>query len=269
MKWNISNAILFGASILIIYILGVLSIYIFINSIIFKTDKTNHYDFSKSPRLEEVIIPLPDQKELHAVITRPSSKEKAIVLFLHGVDGNLNDYYSLANNFTSRNISILMVDYRAYGKSKGEVTESSLREDALATMEWLRKRYREDSIIIYAQDFLASVALEISSMIPCRFVILENPVFSLKKWMRDRFPALMLPYELKYDFDTYDNLPKSISPVFIIQSSRSNYCSVKDGKKIQLLLRDPNAMVWIEHSRKESLYEIEKYQQVLDQLFTF
>jgi hypothetical protein len=99
--------------------------------------------------------------------------------------------------------------------------------------------------------FLAPVALELASMIPCRFVILENPVFSLKRWMRDRFPALMLPYELKYDFDTYQSISKSISPVYIIQSSRSKYCNAADANKLQLSLRDPNTMIFIDHARNE------------------
>lgn len=269
MGWNFRNILYFGSAIIIIYILGVLSIYIFINSIIFTTSKTNNYDFTPSKRIQEVLIPLPEQQEIHALHCNPPQNEKGIVLFLHGAKGNLDAYYSFTSNFTSRNLSVLMPDYRAFGKSKGKVTESSLNEDALACMDWIRKRYREDSVIIYAQDFLAPVACYIASMLPCRFVVLENPVFSLRRWMRDRFPALMLPYELKYDFDISESLPNSICPVYIIQYKKSQYCNATDSKKIQMLLKDPNAMIWLDNDKNIALSDLEQYQQILDQLFSY
>ncbi len=269
MRWNLRNVLLFGSAIIIIYIIGVLSIYIFINSILFTTGKTNNYEFVTTSRTKEVLIPLPEQQEIHAMQCIPAQKEKAIVLFLHGAKGNLDAHYSFTTNFTGRNLSVLMPDYRAYGKSKGKVTESSLNEDALACMEWIRKRYREDSIIIYAQDFLAPVACYISSMIPCRLVILENPVYSLRRWMRDRFPALMLPYELKYDFDISESLPNSICPVYIIQSRKSQHCNSVDAKKMQMLLKDPNAMIWLDNDKNIPLADLEQYQQIMDQLFGF
>ena len=192
-----------------------------------------------------------------------------MVLFLHGAKGNLNAYYSFSSNFTGRSLSTLMPDYRAFGKSKGEVTESSLNEDALASMEWIRKRYREDSIIIYAQDFLAPVACYISSMIPCRFVVLENPVYSLRGWMRDKFPALILPYELKYDFDISESLPNSICPVYVLQYKNSPFCNASDARKLQMLLKDPNAMIWLDNDKNLSIGELEQYQEAMDQLFSF
>lgn len=106
-------------------------------------------------------------------------------------------------------------------------------------------------------------------MIPCRLVILENPVYSLRRWMRDRFPALMLPYELKYDFDISESLPNSICPVYIIQSRKSQHCNSVDAKKMQMLLKDPNAMIWLDNDKNIPLADLEQYQQIMDQLFGF
>jgi fermentation-respiration switch protein FrsA (DUF1100 family) len=249
--------------------LGVLSIYIFINSILFTPKKTNQYDFIFSNYMKEVLIPLPEKHEIYTLFSTPVQKEKAIVLFLHGVKGNLNSYYSFSSNFTGRNLAVLMPEYRGYGKSAGEVTENSLLEDALASFEWIRKRYREDSIIIYAQDFLAPVACTISSMVPCRFVVLENPVYSLRRWMREKFPSLILPYELKYDFNSYESLPNSISPVYVLQTKNSPYCSPPDARKLQMLLKDPNMMIVMDSTKNQNLNDLEQFQGILDQLFNF
>lgn len=269
MRWNLRNILYFGSAITAIYILGVLSMYIFINSILFTTNKTNSYEFILSDKMQEVVIPLPEHAEIHSLLINPPEKEKAIVLFLHGVKGNLDAYYSFSSNFTTRNLATLMPDYRGYGKSKGIVNEYSLEEDALASLEWISKRYRDDSIIIYAQDFLAPAACYIAGILPCRFVILENPVYSLRRWMRDKYPALMLPYELKYDFNTYEAIPNSLCPVYIIQSRNSPYCNLADAKKLQMLLKDPNAILLMDNAKNIDLSEFDQYQQILDQLFNF
>lgn len=269
MRWNLRNVLYYGSAIIAIYILGVLSMYIFINSILFTANKTNRYDFVLSNSMQELVIPLPEQAEIHSLLFKPPQKEKGIVLFLHGVKGNLNDHFSFSSHFTSRNLATLMPDYRGYGKSKGDVIENSLEEDALASLEWISKRYREDSIIIYAQDFLAPAACYIAGILPCRFVILENPVYSLRRWMREKFPALILPYELKYDFNTYEAIPNSLCPVFILQSKASPFCNVADAKKLQMLLSDPNAMILMDNEKNIPMHDLEQYQQILDQLLNF
>jgi pimeloyl-ACP methyl ester carboxylesterase len=269
MKWNLKNVLYFGSAIIIIYILGVLSIYIFINSILFTTNRTNNYDFAYSNRMKEVMIPLPEHQEIYSLLCTPPQKEKAIVLYLHGVNGSLNSYFTFSSNFTSRNLATLMPDYRGFGKSKGDVIENSLLEDALASMDWIRKRYREDSVVIYAQDFMAPIACTIAGMIPCRLVILENPVYSLRRWMREKFPALILPYELKYDFDCSESLPNSICPVYILQTKNSPNCSPSDARKLQMLLKDPNALIWLDSTKTMQLSNLDQYQQTLDQLFSF
>lgn len=269
MKWTLSNIIIGFVAIVVLYIVGVLSLYIFINSVIFTTERTNSYDIHFSRSVQEVNIDLPEQKSLYAVYCKPGVKEKAIVLYLHGAVGNIEKHVSNAELFTSRGLSVLIPDFRGFGKSKGTVSESSLNEDALSTLDWIRKRYREDSIIIYAKDFSAAAACYIAGMFPCRYVILENPVYSLRSWMRDRFPVLALPYELKYDFNTFEYLPNCISPVLIIQSEFGSNCNAIDIKKLQSLLKDPNALVWLKNIKNQSIYELDSYQSALDQLFSF
>jgi hypothetical protein len=269
MKWDLRTVLYLGSGIVIIYIVGVLSMYIFINSIIFTPDRTTRYEHLPSSGMQTLQVPLPEQQYLEALLFKPPTPEKSIVLYLHSVKGNLDDHYTSAIRFTSRFASVLMPDYRGYGKTPGHVSETSLNEDALACMDWIRKRYREDSVIIYAQDFMAPVACFISTLVPCRFVILENPVFSLRNWMRNKFPALIQPYELKYDFNLYESMPSSIAPVFIIQSQNSRYCSDEDAKRLQMLLKDPNAIVWLDNDKNIDIGELEQYAQILDQLFSF
>ena len=98
-------------------------------------------------------------------------------------------------------------------------------------------------------------------------MVLENPVYSLRNWVRDRYPVFILPYELKYDFNTYEYLPSCISPVYIVYSSRASQCNGTDMSNLRRLLKDQNAFLFLEQEQEERLYELEQYQNFLDQIF--
>ncbi|HEX5624880.1 MAG TPA: alpha/beta fold hydrolase [Saprospiraceae bacterium] len=269
MKWTIRNILYASLAILMLYITGVFSLYIFINPILFKTESTQTYALNNARLVEEIEIPLPEQNSLAALLCKPAEEEKAVVLFLHGANGNSASQLDFAKTFTDRGLAVLIPDFRGYGKSKGRVSETGMQEDAMASMEWLRKRYREDSIILYARDFSAPAACYLASIMPCRMLILDDPIYSLRRWMRDRFTALILPYELKYDFNTYEYLPNSICPVYILQPKTRAQANNQDARKLQGLLRDPNAMIWLEQSKNASVYETEAFQTALDQLIGY
>lgn len=269
MNWTFKNILSIAATLLILYCVGVLSIYIFINGILFKTERVSNYKFQDVKNLEEVTISLPDQQSIPALFYKSNEGESGIVLVLHGAGGNLDRHLVLIDQFQQRNLSVLMPEFRGFGKAKGSVNENTLQEDALASMDWIRKRYREDSIIIYAKDFSASSACYVASMFPCRLLILEDPVFSLRSWMRDRFNALILPYELKYDFTIADVLPNSLVPVYILRPQGSANCNAKDAIKMQHLLKDPNGLIQFEKTKGQPIYELEQYQQLMDQLLSF
>ncbi len=269
MNWSIKNILSIGATLMILYCVGVFSIYIFINGILFKTERVSQYKVQNLAHSEYIQIGLPDQQNIPALFAQPDGPEKGAVLLLHGSQGNIDRHLNLVMQFKERGLSVLLPDFRGFGKAKGSVSENSLQEDALASMDWIRKRYREDSIIIYAKDFSAASASYIASLYPCRLLILEDPVYSLRSWMRDRFTALILPYELKYDFTLSDVLPNSLVPVFIIRPQGSVNCNPKDAIKLQQLLKDPNTLIQLEKSKQESIYDLEHYNQLLDQLLRF
>ncbi len=267
MQWTLRNVLSLLAGLCILYIFGVLSLYILINSILFKLEKTSDYGLKPSTYLQEMSIPLPADQQMHAFLYKPRNAPRGVVLFLHGVKGNLAAYEDRAVQFVSRGYEVLLADYRGFGKSKGAVTESSLMEDAHACMDWLSKRYREDSIYIYAMDFLCPAACYVNSLLPCRTVVLENPVYSLRNWVRDRYPIFILPYELKYDFNTYEYLPLCLSPVYVVYSSKSFQSNETDMVNLRHLLKDQNAFLFLEQEHEEKLYEFEQYQNFLDQIF--
>lgn len=269
MTWTWRNMILFAAAICILYLLGLMSVYILINPIVFKTERTTKYETPATTRIEHLNIQLPGDQSLSAVKYKARQPEKGIVLFLHGVRGNLDRFQMQSQLLVSRGFSVLIPDYRGFGKSKGGLTETSLTEDVTACLDWLAKRHREDSIIIYAMDFLVPVACYVNTMLPARLLILENPVYSLRSWIQFRYPAFFLPYELKYDFNTFEFLPACLSPVYIIRPSQKAACSNNEAQKLKMLLKDPETFIQLDDRPNESIYELESFQTHLDRILNF
>lgn len=90
---------------------------------------------------EECWIRSEDGTYTHAwLILQPASESAPTIVFFHGNAGNIG--YRLPNAkslyYTTR-ANILLVEYRGYGHSSGEPSESGIRLDARAALRYLRK----------------------------------------------------------------------------------------------------------------------------------
>lgn len=269
MTWTWRNILLMAGGILMLYLIGLLSIYILINPIIFKTERTNQYKTPVGARIQEIEVPLPGNQILFAHYQLPRAKPKGVILILHGANGNLDRYQYHSQIFVAKGFAVMMPDFRGFGKSRGALSENSLAEDALACLDWINKRFREDSVYLFALDFLAPVACYVNTLMPARALILSNPVYNLRHWIRDRYPAFFLPYELKYDFNLHEFLPNCLSPVFIIRPQHHSFCSKEDALKIKQILKDPNTFFQLDDLPNENMYELESYHHIIDQIIGY
>jgi hypothetical protein len=83
--------------------------------------------------------------------------------------------------------------------------------------------------------------------------------------MRNRFPLLLLPYELRYDFNLYEFLPNLISPLTVFCSRTNPHLSQEEVKSLQGLLKDPGAWIWTDHTGSESIQDDPAYIRFFDQ----
>src|SRR5262245_8839129 len=94
-------------------------------------------DWSAGRRLDakDVFI----REGLHAwYIEKPGAG--VMTLHLHGNAGNITHRILTAEHVLDAGSSILLLDYRGYGRSTGRPTEHGLYEDAEAAWDWLKGR---------------------------------------------------------------------------------------------------------------------------------
>src|ERR1700722_19241991 len=97
-------------------------------------------DWTLEPQVEDVWFQSADGTRLNGWYAE-AREPRAVVLFAHGNAGNITDLRSQLHVFRDQlHTSILIFDYRGYGKSSGKPTEAGVVEDARAARHWLATR---------------------------------------------------------------------------------------------------------------------------------
>ncbi|HRG33920.1 MAG: alpha/beta fold hydrolase [Saprospiraceae bacterium] len=267
MRWSFRRTLVLLSSILVLYIVGIFFIYIFIDFIVFSpVIHPAKARYKLDLPYQEIKLNHPNGEQVNMLAFNQQAPLKGYVLFFHGANKSADFWAAYAPFLTERGFKLFIPDYRGYGKSDGSPSEISWNEDAQLALTWLKTQASEDSIIFYGVGLGASAAAYLATINPCRIVILENPVYGLRSWMRSSFPLLMLPYELKYDFNLYEYIPNIVSPTIILQTKKSKDLNKLEQTHLQSLLPDPNNFIWLDHSDKSFPLEDEEYIRLFDQL---
>jgi fermentation-respiration switch protein FrsA (DUF1100 family) len=109
----------------------------------------------------------------------PCEGARFVTLYLHGNAGNVTDRIPHIREIVAAGSSILVLDYRGYGKSGGRPGENGLYMDSQAAFAHLLKMgYRADQVIVHGESLGTAVAVDLASRQSCAAVILEAPFTS-------------------------------------------------------------------------------------------
>lgn len=170
------------------------------------------YDFPYP--YEERWFDTPNGGRIHGLKFK-AEKSKGLVFYLHGNAGSLRDWGWVYMDFVSRGYDLVIIDYRTYGKSKGQLSEFNLIQDALFVYDVISESYPVDQRIIFGRSIGTGIAVQLAAQRQAKALILETPYYSIKDII-SRFSSiypldLMLRYPLKsYQYINLINYPKYI-----------------------------------------------------------
>ncbi|HLY16152.1 MAG TPA: alpha/beta hydrolase [Bryobacteraceae bacterium] len=130
---------------------------------------------------EDVWLRTRDGVRLHAwFVAAPGSA--LATLYLHGNGGNLAHRPGHLREIAAAGSSVLIPDYRGYGKSDGRPTERGLYSDADAAYDYLiGAGYQPAQIVVHGESLGSAVAVDLAARRPCARLILESPFTSLSE----------------------------------------------------------------------------------------
>jgi fermentation-respiration switch protein FrsA (DUF1100 family) len=169
----------------------------------------------------------------------PVSGARLATLYLHGNGGNLTHRVLHMRDIPAAGSSLLILDYRGYGRSDGTPSESGLYEDAAAAYDWLARAHDPKSIVIHGESLGTAVAVELASRKDCAGVVLEAPFNSASA-----VAALAVPLVgpmLMRDFNTRSRIAKLRAPVLFIHGDRDRVIPIALGRDLFAAAREPKS----------------------------
>ncbi len=216
-----------------IYLLACLAVYSFQRRIIFLPSRCSDPP-PESLGIREVYFSTEDGQRLHGWWMPVDSSEYTL-LFLHGNAGCVAYGEERMKFFREMGFSTLMIDYRGYGKSSGEILkEDDIYQDGEAALRYLRDSLHlaDHQLIVWGWSLGGAVTTHICQDKDLAAVVLEGTFHSMDEIAARAYPVFPVKYLLKYHFRSGEKISRIQSPVFFVHSTEDMTIPFEQGKKL-------------------------------------
>jgi hypothetical protein len=144
------------------------------------------------------------------------------VLLLHGNAGHIGHRIPLAEGLVERGISVLLLDYRGYGRSEGRPSEAGVRSDAEAGLRFAVERAGGSGrVVVFGRSLGGALAAGLAAEEPVAGAILEAAFTSLEGIAAAVYPFLprILFRRLRGRYDALGALGRVHAPVLVVHGT--------------------------------------------------
>ena len=176
-------------------------------------------------------------------------------VFFHGNAGNLTHRIDHMRSIVAAGSSLLIPDYRGYGKSEGKPSEAGLYLDADAAYQWLIDQgHTPARIVIQGESLGTAVAVDLAARKPCAGVVLEAPFNSASQVAAGLLPFLG-PLVMR-GFDSKSKIGKIRAPLLFIQGDRDDVIPYRLGRDLYAASPEPKSFWTIAGAHHNDLLEV-------------
>jgi fermentation-respiration switch protein FrsA (DUF1100 family) len=175
----------------------------------------------------------------------PHTGSERVLLFFHGNAGNISHRGESVAIFHRLGLSVLIIDYRGYGRSEGAPSEDGLTRDARAAWQWLTVDQGVDAarILLFGRSLGATVAANLAGETRPGGVILESGFSSARDAANALFPVLSRLVILRYRLDAAGALAGASSPILVLHSPDDEIIPYHLGRRLYDAAPEPKRFV--------------------------
>jgi len=177
-------------------------------------------DFQPDPDVERIWIDT-DEGKVPALFLPAKIKTSPLVVYTHG-NGSLAELeVADARGWQQMGYSVLIPEYRGYGKAAGSPNQDVIVADTLKMMDVVCARKTVDcsTTIYHGRSLGGGVAAALATIRPPKGLVLESTFTTIRAFASDFYaPGFMV----RDGWDTVDFLPTFDAPVLILHGELDN-----------------------------------------------
>jgi fermentation-respiration switch protein FrsA (DUF1100 family) len=180
---------------------------------------------------------------------------RLVTVFFHGNAGNLTHRIEHMRAILAAGSSLLIPDYRGYGKSEGKPSEAGLYRDADAAYQWLIDQGRApERIVIQGESLGTAVAVDLAARKQCAGVVLEAPFNSASQIAAGILP--LLGPAIMRGFDSKGKIGRIRAPLLFMHGDRDEVIPYKLGRDLYAAAPEPKSFWTVEKAEHNDLLEV-------------
>ncbi len=262
---KIKKILSFGVFGIIFYSIIVIILYFFQENILFQPEElSDDYTFQFDHTFEEFFLETKEGVCLNA-LHFTNENPKGVMLYFHGNRGSLRRWGEIVLFFAKKQYDVIVMDYRGYGKSSGEITEKNLYKDAQLFYEYVLKQYPEDKITVYGRSIGTGIAVKVASENQPYNLILETPYYNIKDIVESWLPHFPTNALLRYKIPSGSFIQNVTCPVTVFHGTEDGVVPYKTGERLFKSIPIKNKkMITIHGGSHNDLIKFERYLTAID-----
>jgi hypothetical protein len=193
-----------------------------------------------------------------------SARRPFAFLVCHGNGGNVSHRLDLCAALLRTGASVLVFDYRGYGRSAGRPGEEGTYLDALAACRWMQTRgFAAERILAYGESLGGAVAAELALREPLGGLVLQSTFTSIPDIGAELFPWLPVRLLATIHYDTHSKLPRLHLPVLVLHSRDDDLVPFAHAERNFAAANEPRQFGELEGAHNDPVYEQTRFQEAL------
>ncbi len=189
----------------------------------------------------------------------PRENPRAVVLYLHGNSGNVTHRADILRALHEvAGVTVLIFDYRGYGRSGGRPSEKGLLADARAARAWLawRAGVPEDQIVLLGHALGSGVAVDLAAREGAKALVLESAFTSIPDIGESYFPRLPVRLVARTELDSLGKIRRYRGPLLQAHGDQDTIVPYRLGRRLYRAAPGPKEFVTLHgHDHMDPLGE--------------
>lgn len=203
-----------------------------------------------------------DREKVHGWWIPASEPSAPVLLYFHGNASNNGDVTDLAAIFHQIGLSVLLIDYRGYGKSSSTFpNEARVYQDATAAWNYLTKirQIKPEKIFVYGHSLGGAIAIELAIQHPKMAGLIVEGTFTSIRDIASQIKLLRifpLGWIVTQNFNSITKIKSLEVPLLIVHGTDDEVIPVMMADELFATAPEPKQLVIIPQGMHNNVHQV-------------